>query len=88
MKVKTKHPFIGTFFDLDKAFDSIDPDFLLYCFLKRGIRKRIISLIDDLLETKVSVKVNHSRGISFNPSIGVLQGGGGVFHHLFYSSLF
>ena len=69
-EVKVKDPCSAAFFDLEKLFDSIDHNFFLYCLLKRGIRGRILPLIENLHKTKeVSVRVNDIGGISFNPSI-------------------
>ena len=50
IKSKTEDPNIATFSDLEKAFNSIDHDLLLYCLLRYTERK--VPLIESFLKTR------------------------------------
>ena len=74
--VKRQFHTAGIFIDLQKAFDSIWLDGLLYKIHCLGIHGSLLSLLASFLKNRtLRIKVNNTVGDPFTSKIGVPQGG-------------
>ena len=63
------------FIDLEKAFDSIWIDGLMYKFREAGINSYILNIIDHYLRNRnVYIEIGENRSESFKPEVGLPQG--------------
>ena len=63
------------FIDLEKAFDSIWIDGLLYKLREAGINSYILNIIDHYLRNRnVYIEIGENRSESFQPEVGLPQG--------------
>lgn len=66
---------VGLFFDLSRAFDTVDIEFLREKLYSLGMRGNVLKwLISFLSERKLQVKVNHTLSDNYNIDIGCAQG--------------
>lgn len=73
-KTKGKETFVG-FVDMEKAFDKVDRNLLLYMLLKKGISGNMYSAIKAMYETNnYTIGLNNVFTPWFNADIGVRQG--------------
>lgn len=66
---------VGLFFDLSKAFDTLNIDFILYKLERLGIRGLALKLIHSfLMDRKIQVKISNHLSDEYNLDMGVPQG--------------